>query len=579
MHRQGIYEKYFKRIQDIVCSLAAIVLLSPVMAALAVLIRIKLGVPVIFSQERPGLNGKIFKLYKFRSMTDEKDEKGELLPDAARLTTFGKKLRASSLDELPELFNILKGDMSMVGPRPLLVKYIPLYSEEQARRHEVRPGVTGLAQVHGRNRITWEERFCWDVKYVNRISFLGDWRIIFRTVKTVLSRQGIDSGTSATMEDFKGTALGQVGRRPKLLILANDSTGLFKFRKELIERLMDHNWKVYVSLPEGIFIDHIKKMGCSVIINRYLERRGTSISKDLCLLRYYIRLQEEIQPDMVFTYTIKPNVYGGTASAFLGIPYIANVTGLGTTIENRGILRFIAVSAYRLGLRKAEKVFFQNKDNQAYMLRHHIVKQEKCGLLPGSGVNIDEHRYEPYPKAEGPVIFTVLGRIMRDKGIHEILEAAGQIKRKYPHTVFRLVGDFDESYEGIVRKYERRNIVTYIPQQPDVHPFIAESHAVLHASYHEGMSNVLLEAAATGRPVIATDVHGCIETFEPGVTGIAFRAGSTSSLISAVEKFLAMSHEERVAMGKAGRIKMEKEFNRRIVVDKYMAEAKKILAQ
>lgn len=189
---------------DIILSLIAIVFLSPVLIAVAITVRNKLGSPVIFKQKRPGLNEKIFTMYKFRTMTDEKDDNGELLPDSVRLTNFGKKLRASSLDELPELFNILKGDMSIIGPRPLLVEYLPLYNEHQRRRHEVRPGLSGLAQIGGRNAIKWEDKFNLDVKYVDNISFIGDWNVIITTLKKVLIKEGISSGTSVTTEPFKG---------------------------------------------------------------------------------------------------------------------------------------------------------------------------------------------------------------------------------------------------------------------------------------------------------------------------------------------------------------------------------------
>ena len=199
-----LYRDYIKRFLDIVLSAGAIVVLSPVMAVTAVLVRIKLGSPVIFKQKRPGKDERIFEMYKFRSMTDARDENGELLPDEVRLTSFGKKLRASSLDELPELFNILKGDMSGVGPRPLLVQYLPLYNAQQKRRHEVRPGVTGYAQVHGRNAITWEEKFEKDVYYVDHMTFLRDWMIIFQTIKAVVKKEGISSETSVTMELFEG---------------------------------------------------------------------------------------------------------------------------------------------------------------------------------------------------------------------------------------------------------------------------------------------------------------------------------------------------------------------------------------
>lgn len=202
-----MYKKYLKRAMDFVLSLMAIIVLLPVLVVVAILVRTKLGSPVLFRQERPGKGEKIFELYKFRTMTDEKDENGVLLSDEVRLTKFGKMLRSTSLDELPELFNILKGDMSIIGPRPLLVRYLPRYNAEQRRRHEVRPGLSGLAQVNGRNAISWEDKFKYDVEYVDNVTFLGDWKIIFLTVWNVLKRDGISSETSVTMEEFVGSEI------------------------------------------------------------------------------------------------------------------------------------------------------------------------------------------------------------------------------------------------------------------------------------------------------------------------------------------------------------------------------------
>lgn len=201
----GPYEKYAKRLLDILVSLVFLVVFCWLMAIVAVLVRVKLGAPVIFCQERPGKDEKIFKLYKFRTMTDARDAEGNLLPDAVRLTKFGRLLRATSLDELPELWNVLKGDMSLIGPRPLLVKYLPLYNEEQHQRHLVRPGLTGLAQVHGRNATTWEQRFSYDLEYVSHVTLRMDLSILLRTVSTVLSRRGVHAEGSATMEEFQGT--------------------------------------------------------------------------------------------------------------------------------------------------------------------------------------------------------------------------------------------------------------------------------------------------------------------------------------------------------------------------------------
>lgn len=205
MHKKGFYERSIKRPQDFTCALLAIIVLSPILLVTAILVRIKLGSPVLFKQDRPGMNGKIFRLCKFRTMLPPKDGVIDPKKDAERLTPFGKKLRSTSLDELPELFNILKGDMAVVGPRPLLVQYLDRYNEHQARRHEVRPGFTGHAQVNGRNAISWEEKFDLDVEYVDNVTFLGDWKIIFKTIGVVFKRSGINSDSSATMEEFMGS--------------------------------------------------------------------------------------------------------------------------------------------------------------------------------------------------------------------------------------------------------------------------------------------------------------------------------------------------------------------------------------
>lgn len=205
-HKKGPYEKFVKRPQDFVLAIISLLILSPLLLIIALLVGFKLGRPVLFTQERPGLNEKIFKLYKFRTMTDERDCDGRLLGDEVRLTKFGKFLRATSLDELPELWNILSGDMSFIGPRPLLVEYLPLYNDQQRLRHIVRPGLSGYAQINGRNEVSWEDKFIMDIEYVNTVSFIGDWKIIFMTFKKVFIREGINSNTSVTMDHFKGTS-------------------------------------------------------------------------------------------------------------------------------------------------------------------------------------------------------------------------------------------------------------------------------------------------------------------------------------------------------------------------------------
>lgn len=360
----------------------------------------------------------------------------------------------------------------------------------------------------------------------------------------------------------------------KILIMANSDIGLFKFRRELLEELVKH-YRVYVSVPDGEFIPDIKKLGCRTSICRLMDRRGTNPLKDLRLLEYYCRLVKKIRPDMVFTYTVKPNVYGGLVCRKFRIPYVANVTGLGTAIENGGILQKIALFLYKYGLRNAQKVFFQNTENRDFFLREKVVSTP-YDLLPGSGVNLVQHCMEPYPQDTKELVFTAIGRIMGDKGTNELLKAAENVRRKYPEVKFRLLGFFDDDYESVIKKAERAGTVEYISQQKDIHPFIAESHAIIHPSHHEGMSNVLLEAAATGRPVLASDIPGCRETFDEGKSGFGFRPKDAADLACTIEKFILLPYEKKVQMGLAGRKKMEKEFDRRNVVETYMKEVEKI---
>lgn len=362
----------------------------------------------------------------------------------------------------------------------------------------------------------------------------------------------------------------------RILILTNHQVGLYKFRRELLERLISERHKVYASVPFDEFTEELKAIGIKLIDNKYLDRRGTNPIQDLKLLNYYKGLLKKIKPDVVLTYTIKPNVYGGYVCGKYGIPYIANVTGLGTSIQNGGLMQRLTLGLYKVGLRKASRVFFQNSVNQNFMLDQHIVIEAKTDVLPGSGVNTEQNYYEPYPKDDDPIIFTTIGRIMKDKGIDEIVEAARDIKKTYLQTEFRLIGDFDEGYEEYVHDAEQKGIVKYLGFQKNIHKFIAESHAIIHASYHEGMSNILQEAASTGRPVIATDVHGCKEIYEDGVTGFGCRPRDAKSLTDAIKQFISIPYEQKMAMGKAGRKKMEREFSRMIVVDKYMNELKSI---
>lgn len=362
----------------------------------------------------------------------------------------------------------------------------------------------------------------------------------------------------------------------RILILANNDVGLYKFRKELLERLISDVHTVYASLPDGELIPDIKALGCEVIITE-ISRRGVNPIEDIKLLQNYKRIIKEKKPDVVLTYTIKPNVYGGAACASLNVPYIANVTGLGTAIENGGLMQKITLTLYRYGLRKANTVFFQNVTNKDFFEKEGLLKSKSL-LIPGSGVNTEQHRYEPYPeisKHEDKFLF--VGRIMKDKGIGELLEAAKKIKGIYPNVTFDVVGGFDENYSDEIKALENDGIIKYWGQQSDVHQFYKNCCAVVLPSYHEGMANVLLEASSTGRPVLASNIPGCTETFDEGITGFGFKEKSAENLVESIKDFIELDYDKKVNMGKAAREKVKREFDRNIVVNAYIEELSEVL--
>lgn len=359
----------------------------------------------------------------------------------------------------------------------------------------------------------------------------------------------------------------------KVMIVINSDLGLYKFRRELVEELLRAH-EVHICLPNGEYVNTLVEMGCVYHACEF-DRHGTNPFAELKQIFCYKQLLKKVKPDVVFTYTVKPNVYAGMACASLKIPYVANITGLGTAIENGGLMQRILLILYKLGLRKAQKVFFQNETNRDFMLAKGVVKGA-YDLLPGSGVNLKEHKAEPYPKSESPLVLVNIGRIMKDKGADEILHAAKEIRKDHPDVVFRLIGEFDGAYEEKVQSAVDAGDVEFLGKQTDIHSCLIEAHAIVHASYHEGMSNVLLEAAACARPVIATDVPGCRETYDHGVSGIACKAHDGDDLARAIRKFIALSYSQKEQMGQAGRCKAEREFDRTIVIQKYLEEIEEV---
>lgn len=364
------------------------------------------------------------------------------------------------------------------------------------------------------------------------------------------------------------------GKKPSILILVNHDVVIYNFRLELIESLLADGYEVHISSPIGEHTQDLILLGVHFHEIK-IDRHGMNPRDDFHIFMEYRKLIDTVRPLAVLAYTVKPNVYGGIAAQTKRIPFLANVTGLGITVNGGGIKEALVLRLYRLGLRGAQIVFFQNKQNEDFMIEKRVVSCP-CKVLPGSGVNLNTHSFEPYPEETDKLIFTTVGRIMRDKGTDELLSAAERIKKKYPSVIFRLIGFFDDDYEAKVKEAEGKGIIEYIEQQRDIHPWMKDSHAIIHPSYHEGMSNVLLEAAATGRPVLASDVPGCRETFDEGTSGLGFRSRDSMALERTIEKFIQLSYKEKAAMGMAGRKKVEQEFNRDIVVENYLYEIRKL---
>ncbi|WP_026657051.1 glycosyltransferase family 4 protein [Butyrivibrio sp. AC2005] len=364
----------------------------------------------------------------------------------------------------------------------------------------------------------------------------------------------------------------------RILILANYANGLFLFRKELLKSFLDAGHEVLISVPSDENCVKLKNY-CTKIIETPLERHGMNPARDYGLFRFYGKMLKTEKPDVVLTYTIKPNIYGALACRLGKVPYICNITGLGMAIENGGLMSKVLLQLYRISTGKAQRVFFQNERNRKFIQMHGIARKNS-GLLPGSGVNLTEHTFHDYPSEAEGIHFLAVIRMMRDKGIEEYLSAAKSITSEYNNVYFDLVGEYEEDerakYEPMIMELENAGKLKYYGHLDSVDPVFEKCHVVVHPSYHEGMSNVLLEAAACGRPILCSNIHGCIEAIEDGKTGFTFESKSAESLIGAVKRILALNENERADMGRRGREYIEKNFDRQLVINAYKEELEKI---
>ncbi|PAD40400.1 glycosyltransferase family 4 protein [Terribacillus sp. 7520-G] len=360
----------------------------------------------------------------------------------------------------------------------------------------------------------------------------------------------------------------------KVVILSNHHAYTYNFRKEIIEKLLSENIKVYLILPYGEKVELLKQMGCE-FIDLPLDRRGKNPLTDLKLIISYFREIKKIKPDAVLSYTVKPNIYGGIVCNLLNIPFFPNVTGLGSAVENRGIMQKVLISMYKIAYKKAKCIFIQNEENKLFLENNKILSQ-KQKVIPGSGVNIHKFLLTDYPNSD-IIEFVYISRIMKEKGIDNYLDAAKYIKNKYPQTRFHVLGFCEERYEDKLMEYENEGYIKYHGMQDDVRKFISTTHCTVHPSYYpEGMSNVLLESAATGRPIITTNRSGCKEIVDNGINGYLVEMNNSDDLIRSIEKFIQLPHEDKMKMGLNGRAKVVREFDRKIVVESYWEELRKV---
>lgn len=358
----------------------------------------------------------------------------------------------------------------------------------------------------------------------------------------------------------------------KILILANNGGGLLHFRGELLTELRS-KYDVTAVVPQNEFPEEFKQLGCK-IVEIPLSRRGVNPVEDLKLLMNYVKLIRKTNPDCILTYTIKPNVYGGLAARLCGKPYIANITGLGTAVEQPGLLQKITLMLYRIGLGKASCVMYQNEANERFFAEQRVLcSGTRTQQLNGSGVNLTNYEYCEYPLSD-TFHFLFVGRLLKEKGIDLYLAAADVIHEKHSNVVFHICGGYDDpKYADILNDDKRKDYVVYHGRQKAMKPFYEKASCIVHPSYYpEGMSNVLQESAATGRPVITTNRSGCREVVEDGVTGFLIPEKDGTALIDALQRFMQLPREVRAAMGRAGRAKMEREFSRERVVATYLKE-------
>ena len=571
------FQKSYIKLQrgiSFLCALLGIIILSPIYLALCIWIVADSGFPILFKQKRVAKSAedgtyRYFTIYKFRTMyTDTpKDMPTHMLenPDAF-ITKAGHFLRKTSLDELPQLFNVLKGDMNLVGPRPALYNQEDLMAErDKYGANFVRPGITGLAQVMGRDELPIDVKARYDGIYTQYVGPVVDLFSLIRTIAVVVTSDGVVEGGTGALEE----------KKKKILIITNHSYMLYQFRKELIEQLMKE-YDVVLSMPFVGHEDDFAAMGCKCV-ETDVDRRGINPVTDFKLLQFYNNIISDEKPDKVITYSIKPNIYAGLVCRHRKIPYYANVQGLGTAFQKRLLAKFVGI-LYKTAFRKVRAVFFENEGNAQEFISRKLVSEDKIVVLNGAGINLEHYMYTPISSRQGDeknevsgdrkIHFLYLGRIMKEKGIDELFNAMRRLHEEYgDRVVLDIVGFFEDEYKNEIEKMVEDGIAVFHGFQEETRPYYVTADCVVLPSYHEGMSNVLLEASAIGRPVITSDIPGCREAVEDGKSGYLCEVKNADMLFEKMKLMTDKSIDEIEEMGRCARKRMEKLFDKKKIVD------------
>lgn len=547
---------------DIILSSIGLVVLSPVFLGIIIAIKIDDPGPVVFKQKRVGIHKKYFELYKFRSMKVNTPElPTHMLENPEQyISRVGRFLRKSSLDELPQLINIIKGDMSIIGPRPALWSQEDLLAErEKYGANDVRPGLSGWAQIHGRDELPIPQKAALDGVYVERMGFFFDVRCFLGTIFAVLRASGVVEG--------------KADQKKKLLVITNHSFMLWRFRKDLLLKLQEE-YEIVINTPFTGHEEDFEGLGFRMIESG-LERRSINLLKEIRLLREYGKLIKKEKPDLVLTYSIKPNIYAGLLCRSRKIPYVVNVQGLGTTFHRKICVRFVEI-LYRMALKDAKVVFFENAENAEYFCRRYLISEKQKRILPGAGIDVDDYTLQPY-EAHDKVHFLYMGRIMREKGVEELLAAIRMLQKEYGgRFVLDMVGFYEDAYKEQVDELTEQGVIAFHGFQKEPRPYYVKADCVVQPSHHEGLSNVLLEAAAMGRAVITTDIPGCREAACKN-NGLLCPAKDAEGLYEQMKHFMELPVQEWENMGRRGRKLAEEEFEKKMVVEMTISEIRRCM--